>query len=455
MEVDSEEKKTVPEIIIDSTERYQMPPFKFNITDGGFTELHAIWSAEEETKEFDYDIWNRRHDYWLMCGFAVHGYLRYNEVLNDPRFALLNEPFKQEQNKANLQEIKHRFLQRQQLRRAVNLQYGQKKLENEVEKNGTDEAKQNGNESESKEVEMIEEQSTSAAKETPKLDTEKVQTKPARIEALVHANKQVAQEAFAGNRQAGVALQKMLSQLEEILSDMKSDVSRLPATVAHLPSVCQRLEMDERAILNRLTSRDPEAVAGQSSLPSPGPFVTPLMQARFNGIQPKFAAVVNPKRDIQTPSHGAPIVIPLDTDVQKTNDPETAKEVKSADVKPEKLDVGDDVKPEKLDATDDVKLEEVDVGDVVKMEEVDASDDVGDVVKMEELDASDDIKPEKLDIEEIPQASKSPDIEELPQTSKSPDIEEIPQTSKSSEPAKSPEPEQLPDLDNSAMETDN
>lgn len=36
------------------------------------------------------------------------------------------------------------------------------------------------------------------------------------------------------------------------------------------------------------------------------------MYAHYNGIQPKFAAVVNPQQNISTPTHGAPVVIPLD-----------------------------------------------------------------------------------------------------------------------------------------------
>ncbi|PAV85356.1 hypothetical protein WR25_12784 isoform B [Diploscapter pachys] len=46
------------------------PPFKFNVADGGFTELHTLWLNEEKaavpSKEFE--IWHRRHDYWLLAG---------------------------------------------------------------------------------------------------------------------------------------------------------------------------------------------------------------------------------------------------------------------------------------------------------------------------------------------------------------------------------------------------
>jgi len=42
----------------------------FNIADGGFTELHTLWQNEEKAavpgREFE--IWHRRHDYWLLAG---------------------------------------------------------------------------------------------------------------------------------------------------------------------------------------------------------------------------------------------------------------------------------------------------------------------------------------------------------------------------------------------------
>ena len=44
--------------------------FMFNIADGGFTELHTLWQNEERAavpgREFE--IWHRRHDYWLLSG---------------------------------------------------------------------------------------------------------------------------------------------------------------------------------------------------------------------------------------------------------------------------------------------------------------------------------------------------------------------------------------------------
>ena len=42
----------------------------FNIADGGFTELHTLWQNEEKAAVpgREYEIWHRRHDYWLLAG---------------------------------------------------------------------------------------------------------------------------------------------------------------------------------------------------------------------------------------------------------------------------------------------------------------------------------------------------------------------------------------------------
>ena len=43
----------------------------FNIADGGFTELHSLWSSEK-TQGFDPMKWGRHHDYWLLCGIIKY-----------------------------------------------------------------------------------------------------------------------------------------------------------------------------------------------------------------------------------------------------------------------------------------------------------------------------------------------------------------------------------------------
>ena len=68
-----------------------LPRFMFNIADGGFTELHVLWEAEEKRK-LD-NIWWRFHDYWLLAGVVVHGYGRWQDIQNDVRFDTINRPF--------------------------------------------------------------------------------------------------------------------------------------------------------------------------------------------------------------------------------------------------------------------------------------------------------------------------------------------------------------------------
>ena len=61
--------------------------FMFNIADGGFTELHTLWVNEEKAAvpAREYEIWHRRHDYWLLAGIVVHGYGRWQDIQNDIR----------------------------------------------------------------------------------------------------------------------------------------------------------------------------------------------------------------------------------------------------------------------------------------------------------------------------------------------------------------------------------
>ena len=57
----------------------------------------------------------------------------------------------------------------------------------------------------------------------------------------------------------------VLNQLEELLSDMKADVTRLPNMLSRIPPVSARLQMSERSILSRLTSRGSEPPPQQVS----------------------------------------------------------------------------------------------------------------------------------------------------------------------------------------------
>uniref|UniRef100_M4ANR0 Chromodomain helicase DNA binding protein 3 n=1 Tax=Xiphophorus maculatus TaxID=8083 RepID=M4ANR0_XIPMA len=93
----------------------ERPRFMFNIADGGFTELHTLWQNEERAAISSgkmNEIWHRRHDFWLLAGIVVHGYARWQDIQNDPQFAIVNEPFKSQANKGNFLEMKNKFLAR-------------------------------------------------------------------------------------------------------------------------------------------------------------------------------------------------------------------------------------------------------------------------------------------------------------------------------------------------------
>jgi len=202
--------------------------FKFNIADGGFTELHTLWQNEEKAavpgREFE--IWHRRHDYWLLSGIVCHGYGRWQDIQNDQRFTIINEPFKMDVGKGNFLEIKNKFLARRF-----------KLLEQAL---------------------VIEEQLRRAAFLNLTQDAAHpamaLNSRFAEVECLAESHQHLSKESLAGNKPANAVLHKVLNQLEELLSDMKSDVSRLPASLARIPPVAQRLQMSERSILSRLVT---------------------------------------------------------------------------------------------------------------------------------------------------------------------------------------------------------
>uniref|UniRef100_A0AAV2MC76 DNA helicase n=1 Tax=Knipowitschia caucasica TaxID=637954 RepID=A0AAV2MC76_KNICA len=214
--------------------------FMFNIADGGFTELHSLWQNEERaatvTKK-TFEIWHRRHDYWLLAGIIQHGYARWQDVQNDVRYAILNEPFKGEMSRGNFLEIKNKFLARRF-----------KLLEQAL---------------------VIEEQLRRAAylnmTEDPAHPSMALNTRFSEVECLAESHQHLSKESMSGNKPANAVLHKVLKQLEELLSDMKADVTRLPATIARIPPVAVRLQMSERNILSRLASRGPD-VTGQGQV---------------------------------------------------------------------------------------------------------------------------------------------------------------------------------------------
>lgn len=226
--VKDDEEEKVKDTKVDGHLEVHKRNFMFNIADGGFTELHTLWLNEEKAAVpgREYEIWHRRHDYWLLAGIVTHGYGRWQDIQNDIRFAIINEPFKMDVGKGNFLEIKNKFLARRF-----------KLLEQAL---------------------VIEEQLRRAAylnlAQDPNHPAMSLNLRFAEVECLAESHQHLSKESLAGNKPANAVLHKVLNQLEELLSDMKSDVSRLPATLARIPPVAQRLQMSERSILSRLAA---------------------------------------------------------------------------------------------------------------------------------------------------------------------------------------------------------
>ncbi|KAK4337099.1 hypothetical protein RND71_043849 [Anisodus tanguticus] len=202
----------------EKTHKITKPKFMFNIADGGFTELHSIWLSEEKAAiSKEYEIWHRRHDYWLLAGVVKHGYARWQDIQSDPAFNIINEPFKMDINKGNFLEIKNKFIARrfklleqalaieEQLRRAAYLN-------------------------------LTQDQSN------PVLS---LNSKFSELECLAESHQHLAKESMNGNKSANMVLHKVLNQLDELLGDMKLDASRLPTVLTKVQPVSQRLLLSE------------------------------------------------------------------------------------------------------------------------------------------------------------------------------------------------------------------
>uniref|UniRef100_A0A8C1RTR1 Chromodomain helicase DNA binding protein 3 n=1 Tax=Cyprinus carpio TaxID=7962 RepID=A0A8C1RTR1_CYPCA len=197
------------------------------------TELHTLWQNEERAAISSgkiNEIWHRRHDFWLLAGIVCHGYARWQDIQNDPQFAIVNEPFKTQVNKGNFLEMKNKFLARRF-----------KLLEQAL---------------------VIEEQLRRAAylnmTQDPTHPAMALNARFAEVECLAESHQHLSKESLAGNKPANAVLHKVLNQLEELLSDMKADVMRLPATLSRVPPITARLQMSERSILSRLANKGNE-----------------------------------------------------------------------------------------------------------------------------------------------------------------------------------------------------
>ncbi|XP_045783781.1 chromodomain-helicase-DNA-binding protein Mi-2 homolog isoform X2 [Maniola jurtina] len=282
--------------------------FMFNIADGGFTELHTLWLNEERAAApgREYEIWHRRHDYWLLAGIVTHGYGRWQDIQNDLRFAIINEPFKMDVGKGNFLEIKNKFLARRF-----------KLLEQAL---------------------VIEEQLRRAAylnlTQDPNHPAMSLNARFAEVECLAESHQHLSKESLAGNKPANAVLHKVLNQLEELLSDMKSDVSRLPATLARIPPVAQRLQMSERSILSRLaaTAGNPVPAAQMAQFPPgfgaggalPGFAPAAAAAATFTNFRPQYSVPgqpATPTNNILSPT-SKKSEMPSDGDKTKRQDDE-------------------------------------------------------------------------------------------------------------------------------------
>jgi chromodomain-helicase-DNA-binding protein 4 len=227
------EKQAKPSQLSAELELFRKKRFMFNIADGGFTELHSLWQTEEQAASgHEVDIWHRRHDFWLLSGVYKHGYARWQDIQNDPQFAIINKPFHMDVPKGNFLEIKNKFLARRL-----------KLLEQSL---------------------VIEEQLRRAATiaepaSEPAASTMTLGTKFSELETLAEAHQCLGKDVDAGNKNANSVLHKVLNQLDNLLNDMKSDVGRIPTTLARVPSVSQRLLLSERSILSRLAGQSQQA----------------------------------------------------------------------------------------------------------------------------------------------------------------------------------------------------
>merc|ERR1712156_934065 len=262
----------------------QPPKFMFNIADGGFTELHTLWQNEERAAVpgREYEIWHRRHDYWLLAGIVTHGYGRWQDIQNDMRFCIINEPFKMDVGKGNFLEIKNKFLARRF-----------KLLEQAL---------------------VIEEQLRRAAYLNLTQDANHpamaLNTRFTEVECLAESHQHLSKESLAGNKPANAVLHKVLNQLEELLSDMKSDVSRLPASLARIPPVAQRLQMSERSILSRLATSASASSAGSTQVTPAGQFPAGFQQGQLPGVFGVNFAQFRPQYSIPGQSSAFPGTAP-------------------------------------------------------------------------------------------------------------------------------------------------
>lgn len=248
MVVDGEKKSEVKNVVLEvgeRPERLKDVKFMFNIADGGFSELHALWHSEQRVVEAgkEHETWHRRHDYWLLAGIVTHGYSRWQDITQDPRFAIINEPFNKDlkEKQGNYIEIKNKFLSRrfklleqalvveEQLRRAAFLNL-----------NCVNDPFGSGN------------NSSLMALSNKFNELESLADSHSFLASQLNAASGGGGGGSASSKPSGDVMKRVLIQLEELLNDMKQEVNRLPVSLSKVSPVTQRLQMQERDILSKL-----------------------------------------------------------------------------------------------------------------------------------------------------------------------------------------------------------
>ncbi|XP_027201651.2 chromodomain-helicase-DNA-binding protein 4-like isoform X2 [Dermatophagoides pteronyssinus] len=240
---DKESSNEIKEENNQNDEEDQVRPFEFNIQDGGFTELHTLWYFEEKElqRRREHDIWNRRHDYWLLAGIVKHGYERWHDITNDEDFSILNEPFKNSGNiRDKFMERRLRLLEQalvfeEQLRRFAHLANqatfivaGEEKKPEKTESNGHDDKDKNG----------VDEQTETKDQKSDEKEKDSESTSE-----NVDQNKE-----NEPSKNLNPILQRASNHLEDLLIDMKSDCARIPQTVQRIPSIANRLQLAPRTV---------------------------------------------------------------------------------------------------------------------------------------------------------------------------------------------------------------
>lgn len=294
-EVDLEAEEDVE----DEEEVTEVKDFDFTIQDGGLTELHTLWYYEEKELKprREHEIWNRRHDFWMLSGIVKHGYEMWDAIANDEDFLIVSEPFKTSLGLRNkFMERRLRLLEQalvfeEQLRRYNHLNGVERLVEKpkeevevlEVPSKEAEPEDEEGEAASSKKKKVVEEIDLEAeddedvemavkdgeeegqtngekngdSKEGEKKETNgdvKEGSETSKSKSNKKSNGDVGEEDKENNEDEEVTpeenmilnpmIQRAANQLEDLLIDMKSDCARIPQTVQRIPSIANRLQLN-------------------------------------------------------------------------------------------------------------------------------------------------------------------------------------------------------------------